>query len=224
MDGSLRLYHYPLSPFCRKLRLVLAEKKVEVSLIEEKFWERRPEFLLLNPAGKVPVLRGRGMIFSDSQATSEYLEARFPDPCLIPDDPLIQYEMRRLIFWFDEKFYQEVTQPLLFERMLRNIQRKGSPDGRALASALRSLRFHKRFVCKLLRERRWLAGKSMTLADFTAAAHFSCLDFLNDIDWSVDHDFKNWYAAIKSRPAFRPLLADYIPGYAQPAHYTDLDF
>ena len=224
MDNSLRLYHYPLSPYCRKLRLVLAEKKIEVSLVEEKFWERRTEFLMLNPAGKVPVLRGRGMILSDSQATSEYLEARFPEPRLIPEDPQAQYEVRRLIFWFDEKFYREVTHPLLFERMLRNIQRKGPPDARVLGLALRSLKYHKKYVCGLLRERRWLAGESMSLADFTAAAHFSCLDFLNDIDWSADPDFKNWYAAIKSRPAFRSLLADYIPGYAQPPHYADLDF
>lgn len=224
MDESLRLYHYPLSPFCRKLRLVLAEKKIEVSLIEEKFWERRPEFLMLNPAGKVPVLRGSGLILSDSQATSEYLEAIHPEPPLIPEDPQVQYEMRRLIFWFDEKFYREVTYPLVYERMLRKIQRKGSPDGRILRLALRSLRFHKRYVSNLLHERHWLAGKSMSLADFTAAAHFSCLDFLNDIDWSEDSDLKNWYAAIKSRPAFRSLLADYVPGYLQPPHYSDLDF
>ena len=49
-----RLYHQPLSPFCRKIRLVLAEKKIEVELVEEKTWERRIDFLRLNPAGKVP--------------------------------------------------------------------------------------------------------------------------------------------------------------------------
>ena len=52
-----RLYHFPLSPFSRKVRLVLAEKKIEVELIEERYWDPSPEFLRLNPAGRVPILR-----------------------------------------------------------------------------------------------------------------------------------------------------------------------
>ena len=55
-----RLYHVPLSPFCRKVRLCLAEKKIEVELIEERYWERDPDFLRRNPAGKVPILRMDG--------------------------------------------------------------------------------------------------------------------------------------------------------------------
>ena len=48
----LRLYHVPLSPFCRKVRLVLAEKKMDVELIEERYWEQSTEFLRRNPAGQ----------------------------------------------------------------------------------------------------------------------------------------------------------------------------
>ena len=76
----------------------------------------------------------------------------------------------------------------------------------------------------LLEHRRWLAGEVMTLADFAAAAHFSTLDYLSDIDWSRSNAVKDWYAKIKSRPAFRNLLVDQVSGFQPPLHYNDLDF
>jgi glutathione S-transferase len=60
----LRLYHLPLSPFCRKLLLVLAEKKVEVELIEERYWEQSPEFLKKSPSGKIPILQLDGKLLT----------------------------------------------------------------------------------------------------------------------------------------------------------------
>ena len=80
---------------------------------------------------------------------------------------------------------------------------------------------------KLLDQRFWLAGDTMTLADFAAAAHISVLDYIGRVDWNLDTRagaLKDWYAKIKSRPAFRSILADQIPGFPQPSHYADLDF
>ena len=76
----------------------------------------------------------------------------------------------------------------------------------------------------LLERRRWLAGDIMTLADFSAAAQLSCLDYLSDVDWNRSVAVKDWYAKIKSRPAFRNILADQVPGFPPPRHYNDLDF
>jgi len=72
--------------------------------------------------------------------------------------------------------------------------------------------------------RRWLAGENFSLADITAAAHLSTLDYLGDVPWDNHEPAKEWYARIKSRPSFRPLLADHIPGAPPPKHYADLDF
>ena len=224
MRPGYRLYHYPLSPFCRKLRLVLAEKEVEFELVEEPYWERRKEFLLLNPAGKVPVLRSPDVIMCDSRAICEFLESVFPDPPLLPEDPYLQYEVRRLVAWFDEKVYQEVTSRLLMERMQRTIRRLGPPDGRSIRMARKSLKFHLEYIHFLLDNRRWLAGDRMSIADFAAAAHISCLDFIGDIEWEAAGAIKDWYATMKSRPAFRQLLAERIPGHTPPDHYADLDF
>ncbi|NHX27747.1 glutathione S-transferase family protein, partial [Escherichia coli] len=79
-----RLYHVPLSPYCRKVRLVLAEKKIEVDLIEERYWEQSAEFMRRNPAGKVPVMRMDGRTMSESQAICEYIEETTPNPPLLP--------------------------------------------------------------------------------------------------------------------------------------------
>src|SRR6056300_219448 len=110
-----RLYHFALSPFCRKVRLVLAEKKIEVELVEERYWEGSPDHLRRNPAGKVPVLKIDGVFLSESQAICEYLEEKHPEPELIPEDIKARAEVRRLCFWFDDKFHHDVTKNLVYE-------------------------------------------------------------------------------------------------------------
>lgn len=219
-----RLYHVPLSPFCRKLRLVLAEKKIEVELIEERFWEPTPDFLRRNPAGQVPILRYEGKFFTDSQATCEYLDQVVPEPNLIPSEANARYEVRRLVQWFDDKFHHEVTTNLLYERVNKKLTGQGYPDSRNVKTGSQKIKYHLDYMDALLEHRRWLAGDVMTLADFTAAAHFSCLDYIRDIDWNRSAAVKDWYAKIKSRPAFRSILADNVSGFPQPPHYADLDF
>ena len=219
-----RLYHYPLSPFSRKVRLCLAEKKIEVELVEERYWEQSPEFLRRNPAGMIPVLKYGNLMMSESQAICEYLEETNPTPPLLPRDPEGRYEVRRLVAWFDGKFNEEVTDKLLGERVFRKIKGNGYPDSANVKAGAKAIKFHLDYMAWLLDKRRWLAGNEMTMADFAAAAHLSCLDYISDVDWNRSEVVKDWYAKIKSRPAFRSILADQIPGFRPPAHYADLDF
>ncbi|MEM1272300.1 MAG: glutathione S-transferase family protein [Pseudomonadota bacterium] len=219
-----RLYHFALSPFCRKVRLVLAEKKIEVELIEERYWEPSQEFLRRNPAGQVPVLAVDGMHLSGSQAICEYIEETKPEPDLLPRDPRARVEVRRLTGWFDDKFHREVTANLVYERVNKKVMRGGYPDGKAVKEGATQIKFHLDYMSWLLDHRRWLAGDRMTLADFAAAAHLSCLDYISDVDWNRSAAVKDWYAKIKSRPAFRSVLADTVPGFVQPPHYANLDF
>ena len=219
-----RLYHYPLSPFSRKVRLTLAEKKIEVELVEERYWEQDGDFLRRNPAGKVPVLKMGGRTMADSTAICEYLEEAFPTPALLPGSAEARYEARRLTGWFDDKFYSEVTSKLLGERVFRKVMGTGYPDSANVKSGAKAIKYHLDYMAGLLDQRRWLAGNEMTMADFAAAAQLSCLDYISDVDWNRSDVIKDWYAKIKSRPAFRSLLADQVPGFPQPAHYADLDF
>ncbi|WP_299648723.1 glutathione S-transferase family protein [uncultured Jannaschia sp.] len=220
----IQLYHFALSPFCRKVRLVLAEKKLEVELVDERYWEQGSEFLRRNPAGKVPVLRIDGLTLAESGAICEYLEETRPEPALMPEGAADRAEVRRLVAWFDDKFHQEVTSKLVYERIHKKLTRAGYPDGANVKQGVRAIKFHLDYMGWLLDRNRWLAGSSLSMADFAAAAHLSCLDYSSDVDWNRNEAVSTWYAKIKSRPAFRSILADVVPGFRPAKHYADLDF
>jgi glutathione S-transferase len=199
------LHHLWLSPQCRKVRIVLLEKKIEFELRVEKVWERREPFLALNPAGEVPVLVDR-------------------DPPLFARHPRESAEVRRLVAWFDRKFDREVTENLVGEKVMKRFLGLGEPRSSAIRAGLKNVHAHLDYIAYLIERRKWLAGEQISLADFAAAAHLSTVDYLGDVPWNEHEGAKDWYVRIKSRPSFRPLLADHIPGVAPPKHYANLDF
>lgn len=204
---------------------MLAEKQVEFTMTVEPVWERRREFLTLNPAGDVPVLvETDGTVLSNSAAICEYIEETHPDPRLIGRAPVERAEVRRLVGWFDTKFDREVTDRLVTEKVMKRFLGLGEPDSRHIRTALQDLTTHLSYIDYLIERRDWLAGENLSLADIAAAAHLSAVDYLGDIPWEKHQPAKDWYARIKSRPSFRPLLADAIPGLPAPRHYADLDF
>ena len=220
------LYHLALSPFSRKVRVALREKGLEFQLKVEKVWERRPEFLALNPAGTVPVLiEENGEVLADSSVICEYLEEVYPgERNLLGDAPTERAEVRRLVAWFDQKFAREVTDNLYREKMMKKFLGLGEPNSAAIRAGYANVHYHLEYIGWLIERRRFLAGDKYSLADIAAAAHLSALDYLGDVPWSEHERAKEWYARIKSRPAFRPLLTDSIAGALPPKHYADLDF
>jgi len=224
---SRTLYHTPLSPFCRKIRVQLHEKNIAVTLVDEPVWERREEFFRLNPAGEVPVLKEpSGLIISGSYAIGEYLEEAYKDhaPHFIGTDIESRAEVRRIITWFDVKFYHEVTQCILFEKVYRSLMRCGQPDSDTIRVGKRNILYHLEYIAHLTNSRPWLAGDHVTLADIAAASHLSALDYLGDVPWEHAPRAKEWYALIKSRPSFRQILSDRVRGYRPPEWYADPDF
>jgi len=201
--------------------------------VEERFWDRREEFLLLNPAGEIPVLVEDGQpAVPGASIIAEYIEETLPpsqDPTrLLPPKAQQRVEVRRLASWFNDKFHSEVSGPLVLERVFKRYMRQeqggGSPDTEALRAARSNIRYHLAYVGWLVRTRDWLAGDQLSLADFAAAAHLSVADYLGEVPWTEDEAAKHWYARVKSRPSFRPLLADTLAGVPPAAHYADLDF
>lgn len=192
----LTLIHYPLCPFSRSIRLALSELELDVELVEEKPWEWRQEFLRVNPAGNLPVLViDDEMLLCGYYVISEYLSENMdkildskPGFSLLPEsNSTMRAETRRIIDWFHNKFYNEIS-GFLSERQ------------------------------------NWLAGTDMSYADLSAAAHLSVIDYLGDVAWDEYPAAKHWYARVKSRPSFRALLSEKIPG-VPPAHvYANLDF
>ena len=220
----LTLLYLPFSPFCRKVRLVAGEKGVELVLHKLQPWAD-DAFRDINPAATVPVLLVDGeRALCGSTVIAEYFEETYPDPLLLPGDTLARAEARRLAAFFDETFHAEVTTRILYEKILKRMKRLGQPDMELIRAGRAALHRHLAYLARLVEGRRWLAGDTFGMADLAASAHLSSLDYLGDVPWAEYPPAAEWYARIKSRPAFRPLLSDKVPGLPPAVHYANLDF
>lgn len=221
-----RLHQFPLCPFSRKVRLLLAEKGVGYDLVRESPWAMEDGLHQLNPACQTPVMvdEDKGITLIDSQAIAEYVEETVEKSPMIVGSAAGRAEIRRLTAWVDQIFYADVVAPLLTERMRKRIVHRAPPDAGALREAMRRANTHMDYMDYLLDHRSWLGGGSLSLADITAAAHLSVADYLGGIDWTGHDPVKRWYAGFKSRPSFRPLLSERMDGIAPPPYYEKPDF
>ncbi|WP_445680272.1 glutathione S-transferase family protein [Radicibacter daui] len=219
------LFHFPLNAASRLVRLALAEKGIEAELKVEKTWERRTEFLTINPAGEVPVLvEDGGAAIADAQVICEFLQETRADPDMLGPTAIDRAETRRLMVWFLQKFAREVTDNLVGEKLLKRYLRLGTPRTDAIRAGGQNIHYHLDYIAFLTDRRNWLAGDKLSFADLAAAAHLSCVDYLGDVPWEKHPGAKDWYARVKSRPSFRPLLQESLAGTPPPKHYADLDF
>ena len=99
-----------------------------------------------------------------------------------------------------------------------------APDTTALREAMKSANEMLDYVDWLLHQHNWIAGSALSLADLAAAAHISVADYLGGIDWRAHENTRVWYMGLKSRPSFRPLLAERMAGIAPPTDYDKVDF
>lgn len=231
----MRLIHFRLCPYSRSIRFAFGELGLEPTLVEERPWEGRAAFLAINPAGELPVLElSTSLVLCGAYAISEFLaeEAAESDQDprvmqLFPGKPEDRAEVRRLVDWFHRKFSAEVSRDMLREKVegrLRPELSRQQPDAELLRALRGNLRYHLSYVSHLADQRRWLAGDEMSYADFAAAAHLSCLDYLDEVPWDAHPAARGWYVRLKSRPSFRALLADRLAGVPPSPHYGNLDF
>ncbi len=219
------LFHLWLHPFSRKVRLALSEKGLDFEVRIEKVWERRTEFLALNPAGDVPVLvEPDGTTIANSWVICEYLDEVYGSTNLLGQDALQRAETRRLVSWFDVKFNREVTENLVGEKLMKRLLKLGEPHGPSIRAGHANIHYHLDYIGFLTEKRNWLAGEHFSLADIAAAAHISAIDYIGDVPWEEHQAAREWYARVKSRPSFRPLLEDRIPGFTPVPHYENVDF
>jgi glutathione S-transferase len=231
----LRLIHYSLCPFSRSIRLALGECSLVVELEEERPWAWRRDFLMINPAGSLPVLiRQQGFVLAGSYAISEYLAETAgpvtgeapPRNVLFPGSAIEKAEVRRLVDWFHSKMYDEATRCFLEERVYQRFADFGrtTPDTSVIKAGRANLRYHLSYVSYLLESRHWLAGEELSFADLAAAGHFSVLDYLGEVPWQDYPIAKAWYQAMKGRTSFKPLLTDRLPGVPPPQIYAQIEF
>lgn len=225
------LHHHSLSAGSRYVRLALAEYGETATLIDEYPWQRRESFLALNPAGTLPVLvDDNEAVIAGATVIGEYLNetrgVRADEPALLASGAVERAEIRRLVAWFLGKFDSEVTAHLVNEKVFKRQINSGEsePNPAAIRAARSNVRYHMRYIGHLMARRTWLGGSAMSFADLAAAAALSTVDYLGEVPWEEDAHAKDWYARIKSRPSFRPILADLVRGNPPAAHYADLDF
>jgi glutathione S-transferase len=227
------LYHHPMSTASRFVRLILAEYSFHAELVEEQPWERRRDFLAINPAGTLPVYVDDSLrSLCGATVISEYLDETSGilkrDRRLLAEDPFQRAEIRRLVEWFLVKTEQDVTRPLVRERVFKLVMPNniggGAPDSKVLRTARANIRQHMRYLGWLAGSRTWLAGERLSYADLAAGAAMSILDYLGEIDWTEAPQVKEWYQRVKSRPSFRPLLVERVRAITPASHYADLDF
>lgn len=225
MTEHKTLYHYPLCPFSRKIRLILFEKGIPYGLITQIPWITDPVFLRVNPIGNLPVVvEADGHVLVDHVAISEYLNEIKPTPNLLGETPKGRAEIRRLTNWFDTEFYTEAFRPLVGERVFKALQSAGSPDSGLIRVGRENLKRYLGYADWLCARRSYLGGRNLSVADLGIASHLSILDYLGEIMWDQYPDLKLWYAKIKSRPSFNSLLQDKIVGIIPSSNYANLDF
>jgi glutathione S-transferase len=226
-----KLYHFALDPFCRRIRLMLGEFGVVTELQEIRPWMPDAAFLELSPFGEVPVfVDDDGTVAAGILAAGEYLEEtrRSAERTLYGHNPAERAETRRLLAWAEGRFHADVVAPIYLEKALRRLLPRekggGPPDTGRVRAASARLKGYLQTLGELADARRWLAGDELSAADLAVAAQLSVLEYLDAIDWSENESAKLWYQRIKSRPSFRPILADRVRGIAPPAVYAALDF
>lgn len=220
-----KLYHYPICPFSRQIRLYLKELDLTFSIIKEDFWLKRKEFLIMNQAGTVPVLEESfGLIVVGVYPITEYLNEKYATFDFFDDETDIKCEIRRLLAWFNDKLYHEVTRIIINEKVIKLMVGSLSPRTEMLKIANTNLTTHLKYLSRLLESKTFVASDRLSCADIAAAAHLSVVDYFCELNWDAWPIIKQWYCVLKSRPSFRPILQDRIPGFTPSKSYSDLDF
>lgn len=220
------LIHHPISPFSRKVRLLMGEKRILFVLKEEDPWNLSKEALRLNPAGELPIFVYDGNVITGNNAICEFLDEAYKQKeiPIINGDVRQRAEIRRLTEWFDTKFYREVYRNIVTEKVFKRFMAGTAPDSKILKSGLNNLNFHMEYIDWLCENRNFLAGDNFSLADIAATAQLSIIDYLGDVPWEGYKNAKLWYSKIKSRPSFKDILKDNIKGILPSKHYNNLDF
>ncbi|WP_084421251.1 glutathione S-transferase family protein [Henriciella litoralis] len=222
-----RLWHWPIDPRARTVRLALGEKRCPFETIEALPWAPPHDFAEIAPGAEAPVLvdtSGEAKVNAvGTHAIIEYIEEAHPSPRLLPFIANERAEARRLWRWSEESF-SEVNATLLTERVNQWVRRSKTTDTTTLRTGVHALKSKLSFLNALAETRTYMAGRSLTIADLSIAAHLSAYDYFGDMPWDAAPELKDWYSRIKSRPSFRPILADKVEGTRPAKHYADLDF
>lgn len=168
----MKLYHNPLSPNVRRVRLtaaVLGIQLEEKQLDFAKGEHKNPEYLALNPNGAVPTLVDGDFVLTESRAIMQYLAAKKPESGLLPRDEAARADVTRWQFW-DASHFAPQMGTLGFEKMFKSMMGLGEPDAGKIQDALGNFRRFAAVLNKRLDGKKYIVGDSLTIADLTLAS------------------------------------------------------
>mgnify|MGYP001146112703 CR=1 FL=1 len=217
------LFHYPLDAFGRIIRIFLYERSLDYQPIEEYPWNRKKVFSENHMFSDLPTLvENDTLVIQGAYSIIEYIEYnyRMQSKGSIRN----KIEIDRIASLFNTYFFAEVTHKIIYEKIIKKYVEKAAPDSSSIRKGSQNIAKYFEYIAWLMNRRNWLAGDDFSLADISAAAHVSCLDYVDSIEWEKFPEVKDWYVRVKSRPSFREILNDKIPNIKPPEHYVNLDF
>ncbi len=213
---ALIVYGGAVSPFVRKVRVMLAEKDIKYDLDQVSPFKPPPEFVKISPLGRIPVLRDTDVpepnTLPDSSVICDYLENKFPKPALYPSDP---FERARAL-WFEEYADSAVAQMvgpgLFFERIVKKMMRK-EPDEAVCAATLKDkLPPVFNYLEKELGSSEYFVGKVFSIADVSVGTMFVNFEHAGEtVDATLWPKLGEYVKRIHARPSFKSLIDEETP-------------
>ncbi|MGB8602820.1 MAG: glutathione S-transferase family protein [Rhizomicrobium sp.] len=212
-----RIIHLVFSPASRLARLMIGEKRLACDyLLAEDASAHLPVFVDQDET------RCEGL-----WAIVDHLEGEYENYPLFPEDTATRREALRWLDLMMGVFPEIVTRRIVFEKAnprFTGAPSRSTPDMNVIRKGREEL--HKALTAygAIVEARGNLTSKACTIADLALGANLSALDYFGEVKWNDYPAMREWYMRIKSRPAFRSLLADRVPGQPPVAHYAELDF
>ena len=211
-----RLTHLLLSPPSRLARLMIGEKRLAYdSVTPEDSHMHLPVFVDLDGT------RCEGL-----WAIVDHLEGAYPEHPLIPEDAAARSETLRLLDWAMGPLQDTVTRRIVFEKGAQRYTGaavRRAPDMEVIRAGREALKETLTMLGDTADRHGYLASRECTLGDLAVAAHISALDYFGEVPWKDFPSAGEWYLRMKSRPGFRLLLSDRVPGQPPVSHYAELD-
>src|SRR2546423_8502533 len=211
-----RLVHLLLSPPSRFARLLIAEKRLTFDPVApEDTTEQLPVFVDMDGTRAVGLW-----------AIVDHLEGGYPEHPLTPEDAALRAETLRLLDRAMGPLHENVTCRIVYEKASQRFTgalAKRAPDMEAIRAGREALKPALQAIGAQAEGHGYLAARECTLGDLAVAAHISALDYFGEIPWAEFPAAAEWYLRMKSRPSFRSLLADRVPGQPPVSNYAELD-
>jgi len=198
----MKIYGFPLSPFVRKVLVVAFEKGLAPQVVPVNPMQPGEEFLAASPYGKIPAIDDQGFKLADSTAIAVYLDAKYPEPALLPADP----QARARAVWFDEVADTVVMAaggPMVFNRFVKPRFLGQDCDEAVAMAGEEAMTGRLGYLEGELGDQGWLDG-AFSLGDVAIASVFRTFEYTG---WQLDAakfpKLAAWSARVRERPSWQ---------------------